>query len=82
VQDGGSCASEVCETLGAVRDGGAELRWSSEKGGAVWCRRRNAGLERRRCAGRWELCGTVVLVVGEDEGWPEKVKAHRRNQRR
>jgi len=29
-----------------------------------------------------EVCGTVALVVGEDEGWPEKVKARRRNRRR
>ncbi|QCD87681.1 hypothetical protein DEO72_LG5g297 [Vigna unguiculata] len=82
VRDGGSCASEVCGTVGAVRDGGAELRWSSEKGGAMWC---GAGDEMLawsvggvrdggRCAGRWELCGTVALVVGEDEGWPEMVK--------
>ncbi|QCD99820.1 hypothetical protein DEO72_LG7g1106 [Vigna unguiculata] len=63
VRDGGSSASEVCETMGAVRNGDAELRWLSEKGrvvrwwlveeeeaAAVRCRQRNAGLKCRRCA--------------------------------
>jgi len=40
------------------------------------------GAVRWRCAGGWELCGTVALVVGEDEGWPEMLKARRRNRRR
>jgi len=69
VRDGGSCALEVCGTVGAVRDGGAKLRWSSEKGGAVRCRRRNAGLECRRCAGWWELCVGGVLDGGSCAGW-------------
>ena len=74
MRDGGSCASEVCGTV-AQSCVGRRKR-------AVRCKRRNAGLERRRCAVRWELCETVALVVGEDEGWPEKVKARRRSQRR
>ena len=71
---------EVC--VRAVRDGGAELRWSSEKGGTVRCRRRNAGLERRRCVGWWELCVGGVLDGGSYAGqwrWSlEKMKAGRR----
>ncbi|QCD96062.1 hypothetical protein DEO72_LG6g764 [Vigna unguiculata] len=39
------------------------------------------GAVRRRCAGRWELCGTVVLVVGEDEGWPEMVKLAEKSEK-
>ncbi|QCE05069.1 hypothetical protein DEO72_LG9g69 [Vigna unguiculata] len=51
------------------------------RGGAVRCRRRNDGLERRRCAGRWELCGTVALVVGKDEGWPKMVKLAEKSEK-
>ncbi|QCD78777.1 hypothetical protein DEO72_LG1g2413 [Vigna unguiculata] len=51
-----------------VGEKGGAVRWwlvEEEEAAAVRCRRRNASLERRRCAGRWELCVTVVLVVGE-----------------
>jgi len=39
------------------------------------------GVVRQRCAGRWELCGTVALVVGEDEGWPEMVKLAEKSEK-
>ncbi|QCD85618.1 hypothetical protein DEO72_LG3g137 [Vigna unguiculata] len=90
-------ASEVCGMVGAVRQRCAG-QWRRaalvvEKGrcGAVQATKCWSGASevcgmvgavRRRCGGQWELCGTVALVVGEDEGWPEMVKLAEKSEKR
>ncbi|QCD87557.1 hypothetical protein DEO72_LG3g2094 [Vigna unguiculata] len=89
-------ASEVCGMVGAVRQRCAR-RWcrvalvvGKGRRGAVQATKcwpgasevcGMVGAVRQRCAGWWELCGTVALVVGDDEGWLEMVKLAEKSEK-